>query len=429
MEILLKNCRYVVTQDEKRRILKNKDVFISNGVISEIGEKLDKSGEVINCEKKVVIPSLFNAHNHVPMSLLRGYRDDQDLHSWLNDVWKVEAKMKPEHMYVGALYSLMEMVKTGTYAFVDMYFNEDTIAKAVDDIGLVGFLSTEWMDFFKEEEREKAIEIRKKFMKEIKGKYKNVEPILSVHSIYTNSSELIEWVRDYSDKHNVIRSIHSSETRKEVFDCVKKCGMRPVEYLDSMGFLDEKTVLFHASWVTKKEIEIIGKRKTSVVSCPSSNMKLATGGAFPLREYKENGVRIMIGTDGPASNNSLDMFREMRIFALLQKWFRWNGTEATAQEVLDYATRIPAEVFRLNSGSIEVGKEANITILDLNHHSMRPERNVISNLVYSATGDAVTDLIVRGEPVVRDKKLVKMEEEDIIYMFERTVEELMGDEL
>ncbi len=428
MEILLKDCRFVVTQDEKRRILKDVDVLIEDGKISEIGKNLSKKGEVVNCRKKILMPALFNAHNHVPMSLLRGYRDDQELHKWLEDVWKVEAIMKPEHMYVGALYSIMEMAKTGTYAFVDMYFNEDIIAKAVNDIGLNAFLSTEWMDFFKEEEREKAKEIRKKFVKEIKGKYPGVEPILSVHAVYTNSSELIEWVRDFSDKHNLYRSIHSSETRKEVFDCVKKCGKRPVEYLDSLGFLDSKTLLFHAAWVTKGEIKIIGERGTGVVSCPNSNMKLATGGVFPLREYRENNVPIMIGTDGSASNNSLDMFREMKSFALLQKWFRWNGAEVTAQEVLDYVTIVPARFFKMNSGSIEQGKNANVLLLDLDHHSMRPLRNIVSNIVYSATGDAVSDLIVRGEFVVRNKKLVKMDENSIMEMFDRTVEELMGDE-
>ncbi len=430
MAILLKNCRVVVTQNAERSILKNIDILIEEGKIKEIAKNIDVSSEceIVDCSKKLVIPALFNAHTHASMVLFRGYRDDQELHAWLSDVWKVEAKLKPKHIYAGALFACMEMAKTGTYCFVDMYFEMEEVAKAASEIGLKAFLGYGMIDLFKEDKREKEIKTTEEFIKNIEGKFDGITPVLAPHAIYTCSKELLEWVNEFAKEKNLLKTIHLSETRKEVFDCVKVHGIRPVEYLEKINFLDCNTVLFHASWVTKGEIAIIAKANAKVVHCPASNMKLATGGAFPFREYKENGVTICLGTDGACSNNCLDMFREMKFAALLQKWFRWNGAEVNAQEILDTATVNPAKAFGLNSGSIEEGKEANLILLNLNHYSLRPERNVLSNIVYSATGNCVSELIVAGKFVVREGKLVNADEEKIIEKLEKAVEDLLGEE-
>lgn len=429
MSILLKNCRFLVTQDKERRILKNVDVLIEEGKIAKISKNIgSEANEIFDCSKKIVMPALFNAHTHASMVLLRGYRDDQELHSLLSDVWKVETKLKPWHIYAGALFACMEMAKTGTYCFCDMYFEMEEVAKATHEIGLKAFLGYGMVDLFSQEKREKEIRETKKFIENIEGKYSGIAPVLAPHAIYTCSKELLEWVNEFSKEKNLLKTIHLSETRKEVFDCVKVHGLRPVEYLEKMGFLDEKTVIFHGSWVTKEEIKILSKYKTSAVHCPVSNMKLATGGAFPLREYLNSGVKVCLGTDGACSNNCLDMFREMKQAALLQKWFRWNACELTAQQALDLVTLNSAEIFRLNSGSIEEGKEANIAILDLNHYSLQPARNIISNIVYSATGNCVSDLIVGGKFVVRNKKLVNVDEEKIKEKFEKAVEDVLGEE-
>jgi 5-methylthioadenosine/S-adenosylhomocysteine deaminase len=422
--ILLKNCRFIVTQNSHREILQNFDILIEDGKICRIGKNLENAEEVVDCSRRIVMPALFNAHTHSPMTLLRGYRDDQELQPWLQDVWKVEAQMKPDDMYIGALYACMEMAKTGTYCFVDMYFEMEEVAKAANEIGLQAFLGYGMIDLFSEEKREKEINRTLEFVENVKDKYDGIYVVLAPHAIYTCSKELLEWVNEYSKEMGLLKTIHLSETRKEVFDCVKQHGVRPVEYLEKIGFLDNKTIIFHGSWVTKEEIKILAKRNVAAVHCPASNMKLATAGAFPMREYLEAGISVMLGTDGACSNNSLDMFREMKLCALLQKWYRWSGEELTAQQTLDLATLTPAKVFGLNSGSIEEGKDATLVFLDIDHYSLRPLRNVVSNIVYSATGNCVTDLLVKGKWVVRNGKLVNADEGKIMEKFERHAEKL-----
>ena len=426
VEILLKNCRLVVTQNAKRDLLKDVDILIKNGMITKIGRNVGKNAEEkIDCSKKLVMPALFNAHTHASMVLMRGYRDDQELHAWLSDVWKVEARLKPRHIYAGALFACMEMAKTGTYCFVDMYFDMEEVARAASELGLKAFLGHAMLDFFTEERREEEIERTKKFIANVEGKYSGIKPVLAPHAIYTCSKELLEWVGEFAREKNLLKTIHLSETRKEVFDCVREHGLRPVEYLEKLNFLDSRTVIFHGSWVSRREIDILAKHGASAVHCPASNMKLATGGAFPMREYLQAGVTVCLGTDGACSNNSLDMFREMKFCALLQKWHRWNACELTAQQALDLATINPAKVFGLNSGSVEEGKDADIALINLEHYSMKPLLNPVSNLVYSATGSCVSDLLVAGNFVVRDGKLVNANEEKIVEIFEKAVKDLL----
>lgn len=427
MSLLLKNCRFVVTQDKERRVLKDVDILVEDGKIAEISKRVkEKAEDVIDCSKKLVLPAFFNAHTHSAMVLYRGYRDDQELEAWLKDVREVESRVKEKHIYAGALFACMEMLKTGTYCFVDMYFHEEEVMKAVNELGMKAFLGYGMVDLGDEEKREREIKETMKFLEEAEKFTPNIIPVLAPHAVYTCSKELLEWVNEFVKENNFIKTIHVAETRKEVFSCVKEHGLRPVEYLEKIRFLDKNTVLFHGSWVTKGEIGIIAKAESKVVHCPASNMKLATGGAFPMREYLEAGVNVCLGTDGACSNNSLDMFREMKFCALLQKWFRWNGAELTAQQTLDLATVNPAKAFCVNSGSIEVGKEANLALINLEHYSMRPLLNPVSNLVYSATGNCVSDLLIAGDFVVHERKLVNMEEEKIHEKFEKAIHELFG---
>lgn len=422
--LLLKNCRLIVTQNSGREILSNMDILLEDGKITGIGKNIDSDFSKIDCHDKIAMPALFNGHTHSAMNLLRGYKDDQELHGWLNDIWKVEAKLTPADMRIGALYACMEMAKTGTYCFTDMYFEMEQVAEACNEIGLNAFLGYGMLDLSDEEKRQKEIEKTKAFVSWLSGRYPGIEPILAPHAIYTCSSDILEWVRDFSKEKNIFKSIHISETEKEVLDNIQSMNLRPVEYLDSMGFLDNKTTIFHASWINDKEIKILAENGVSAVHCPASNMKLATGGAFPLREYIENHVNICLGTDGASSNNSLDMFMEMKFAALLQKWHRKEATAANAQEILDMATLNPARAFGINSGSIEKGKLANITLLDAKHYSLSPLRNILSNIVYSAPGDAVSELIVNGKLVLNDKKLVNCDEDRIRSDFEEAANRL-----
>lgn len=424
--ILLKNCRFVLTQNARREILENCDILIENGIISEIAKKIGEKCETIDCSGKLVMPALFNAHTHSPMTLLRGYNDDKELKEWLNDVWKIEALLSPKDMKAGALYSAMEMAKTGTYGFMDMYFEMEEVAEACRKTGLTSFLGYGMIDLFSKEKTEKEISRTKKFVDWVSGRYEGVFPVLAPHSIYTCSPEMLSWTVEYSKEKNIPITIHLSETMKEVEDCLESRKMSPVHYLESIGFLGKKTFLFHASFVGEDEARILSKRGSSVVNCPASNMKLATMGSFPMRLYERHGIHTLLGTDGACSNNSLDMFQEMKFSALLQKFSSGRATEATAQGALDMATVKPGYSLGINNGSIEAGKSADIAILDLNHHSMGPKNRLVSNIVYSATGDCVSDLIVRGKIVLKDRMLQNADEERIRNDFEESAEKIFG---
>ncbi len=424
MELLLKNCRFILTQNQNRQVLENFDILVEDGMISKIAKSIEHDGESIDCSQKIAMPALFNGHTHSAMNLLRGYKDDQELHGWLNDLWKIEAKLTPKDMHIGALYACMEMARTGTYCFTDMYFEMEEVAKACNEIGLSAFLGYGMLDMHDDEKREKEIAKTVSFISWLSGRYENIKPILAPHAIYTCSEKLLDWVNNYAKEKNLFKSIHISETEKEVLDSIQSMNLRPVEYLDSIGFLDNKTTIFHASWINEQEIKILAKLGVSAVHCPASNMKLATGGLFPLREYIENKVNICLGTDGASSNNSLDMFVEMKFAALMQKWQRKQASAANAQEILDMATLNPAKAFGLSSGSLEPSKEANIALLDTKHYSLSPLRNVLSNIIYSAPGDAVSDMMVRGKFVLKDKKLCNADEERIRERFEEAANRL-----
>jgi len=424
MDMLLKNCKVVITQNKDRQILKNVDILITGNKIEKIGKEINTNvDEIIDCSNKLVMPGLINMHTHSPMILLRGYRDDQELYDWLSDVWAIERKLKPRDIYVGALMACLEMIKTGTICFVDMYFHMNEVARAVEEIGLKAFLGYGMIDMWDEEKREFEIKETLRFIKSIKDK-ENIKPVVAPHGVYTCSKELLLEAKRISEEFNIPLTIHLSETRKEVYDTWKRYGKRPVEFLEEIGFLGKNVIAFHCSWVTKQEIKILAKSNVTVVSCPTSNMKLATGGAFPYREFKEAGANICLGTDGACSNNSLDMFQEMKFFALMQKWFRWNGKEVTAQECLDLTTVNPAKALNLNSGSVEEGKVADIITLNLDHFSLLPTKNVISNLVYSATGNCVSDVIINGKIIIRDGELLTVNEEKIKEKFEKAVKKL-----
>lgn len=416
--LLLKNCRLVATQNRGREIISNYDILIGDGKILKIGKSIEEKCKKLDCSGKLAMPALFNAHTHASMSLLRGYNDDKELHEWLNDVWKIEAIMTPDDMKTGAMFACMEMVKTGTYGFIDMYFEMEKVAEAVNEIGMAGLLGYGMIDLSGPEKREEEISRTIRFVDWLSGKYENIIPVLAPHSIYTCSPELLEWVNKYSIEKNLLKTIHLSETRKEVEDCIEKNKITPVHYLERLGFLDEKSVFFHASFVDSNEAELLAKRNSKVVNCPVSNMKMATRGVFPLNCYENSGVSALLGTDGACSNNSLDMFQEMKFAALLQKFASGNALEAGAQQVFDMATINPGKSLGLNSGSIEPGKNANIAILDLRHFSLSPSRNILSNIVYSATGNAVSELLVSGKIVVRNGKLETADEEKIRSDFE-----------
>jgi 5-methylthioadenosine/S-adenosylhomocysteine deaminase len=429
--IVLKGCTYILTQNKDREVLKDCNIIIENGKISSISKSLNKRKnngyEVIDCKGKIIIPSFINAHTHSAMSLLRGYRDDEELDTWLKAVWSIEKKMSRKDVWVGAMFSILEMIKSGITCFVDMYFHMDEVMKAVESTGMRAYLGYGMIDNENEVKRRKELKEAERFVRSVeKNKNERIKAVIAPHSIYTCSEELLIKSIELAKKYNLFLTMHLAETRSEVWYSIKKYALKPVEFLDKIGFLNKKTLLFHASWLTKGEIRLLEQRGSSVVHCPTSNMKLATGGAFPYREMRECNVNIALGTDGVCSNNSLNIFQEMKNAALLQKWFRWNAKEMVAQEALDMATINPARVLGLNAGSIEVGKYADIILLDANHYSMLPHSSIVSNIVYSANSEAITDVIINGKFVMRDGAIQTLDEEKVKEKFMKRVERLIA---
>jgi len=395
MSILIKN----VILNGKRR-----DILIEGNKIEKIGKNLNlRADEKIDGkEQKAVLPGLINCHGHSAMTLFRGYADDLPLKEWLEKkIWPLEAKLNREDVYWGTKLACLEMIKTGTTCFNDMYWSEEASVEAAEEMGIrakIGLVVLDFLPMGKRENIEKYWNIFKR------RKFKTVTFSIAPHSIYTVSKESLVWAKNFAKKNNLLLHIHLSETEKEVKDCQKKYRLRPVEYLNKIGFLNQDCILAHSIWLSEKEIKILTQRRCNVVYNPCSNMKLASG-IFPYKKIRKAGINICLGTDGPASNNNLDLFEEMKFGALLQKVKEKDPTVASASEIFEIATKNGAKALRINAGEIRVGKLADLILIDLNQVCLIPGHNLISDIVYSCSGTCVSDVIVNGKVLMRDRKV------------------------
>ena len=432
--LLIKNASFAVTQNPRRDVLSNQSVLVENGKISKIGEGLKvKADAVIDAKGKALLPGLVNAHTHLPMTLLRGHSDDRELHGWLDGMFALEDNFTHGDVYLGALLGAIESISMGTTCVNDMYFYALDTEKALSSAGLRGVVS--WGFASKTKRKDNTFEfITKKLSKHLKSAEKNdrLKWALSPHATYTCTDEHYAAAQEFSRKRNVLLHTHLSETRSEVYDFAKAhAGKRPVEWFNDAKLLGENFIAAHCGWVTKREIDLLARSNTKVVHCPTSNMKLATGGVMPLREMRERGVVVALGTDGPASNNSLDMFREMKAAALIHKHHYWDASVASAQDALDMATLEGARAlgWEKEIGSIEVGKKADLVLVDLKKPHLTPiasARQLLSHLVYSATGQDVSHSIVSGKVLMSERKLPAKTVE-LMEKAQERVKELVGE--
>jgi len=382
-------------------------------VIRSIGKAESQSADVVLDGKgKIALPGLINTHTHLSMTLFRGFADDLQLQEWLEKkIWPLEAKLTGEDCYLGALLGSAEMIMSGTTSFVDMYFHMEDVARAVAESGLRGFLSYGVIDLFDSAKAKKEQELSQKFYEYVRNlNNPRIRFALGPHAPYTCSAETLLWAKEFAERNDVILHIHVAETRREQADIQKQHGMRVVEYLDKIGALSRKMLAAHCVWLTKSEVGLLAKAGARVAHCPVSNMKLASGGVAPLPEMFDAGVPVGLGTDGAASNNTLDMFETMKVCALLHKAHRWDPTVLDAQRTLDLATIEGARALGTGHevGSIEVGKIGDIILVNTAAPNMNPihgKSTVISDLVYSASSANVDTTIVDGRVLMRNRQI------------------------
>ena len=421
MSVLLKDIGWLVTQDSARTVLKDTSIRVEDEIIAEVGSDLpSQADQIIDCKGTIVLPGLINTHTHLSMTMFRGYADDMKLQEWLaSKIWPLELKLTPEICYYGALLGCLEMIATGTTMFVDMYLFMENVAKAVEEAGLKAYLSYGIFGADGSALEKKSKENTKRFISYVKDMNDpRVNLAIGPHAPYSCSPELLIWAKETAENEGAILTTHLAETRSEQAQFQKERGMRVIEYLDKIGFLCPNLLAAHCVWLTKSEVNLLAKRKVKVSHCPVSNMKLASGGVAPVPEMLESGVTVSLGTDGAASNNSLDMFETMKTCALLQKAHRWDATVLPAQQVLDLATIEGARALGVADkvGSIEAGKQADLIVVDARAPNLVPihgAATVISDLVYSVKGANVDTSIVAGKILMKNREFQTLKENEI----------------
>ena len=398
MSILIKG----VTLNEHK-----KDIFIRGNIIQRIDDSIALSADIhISGDGKAAIPSFINGHTHAAMTLLRGYADDMHLQDWLEKkIWVAEAHMTEEDIYCGAKLACLEMIKTGTTFFNDMYWFWKGTARAVLEMGIRSAISAVFIDFFDREKAREQIEINMKLFEESGNFGDRITFTLGPHAIYTVSEGSLRWAADFARDNGLLIHFHLSETQKEVEDCIQKQGILPVEYLEKIGFLGPNVIACHGVWLNPEESLLLKKHEVKVVHNPISNMKLAVGKAFPYEGLKAAGVTVSLGTDGCSSNNNLDMLESMKFASLLQKYHHKDTTVLPALEAFHMATISGAKAFGLNCGEIKEGTLADIALIDLQRPELTPHFDLYSDLAYSGNGGCVDTLICDGKVLMANRRV------------------------
>ena len=360
----------------------------------------------------LVIPGLVNAHTHVAMTLLRGYADDKPLDAWLQeDIWPVEAELTPDDVRVGAELGLVEMIKSGTTAFSDMYFEVEEIAAAVEQAGIRAVLGHTAVTVAKDDDGARAdMQASLDTATDLDGAAGGrIKTTFQPHSLTTVGEDYLREFVPEANGADLPIHLHANETTDEVAPIVDDHGMRPLEYADDMGLLGGDTFLAHCVHVDEAEIGLLAETDTGVVHCPASNMKLASGMA-PVQAMRDAGVTVGLGTDGAASNNDLDMFDETRDAAMVGKLAADDASAVPAAAVVEMATADGADLLGFDSGRIETGANADIAVLDLDAAHLTPAHDLVSHLAYAASGSDVRHTVCDGEVLMQDRELTVFDE-------------------
>jgi len=371
--------------------------------------------QVIDASECVVLPGLVNAHTHLAMTLFRGYADDMMLQEWLEDwIWPAEMRLNTDDVYWGSLLGACEMLRAGVTCFNDMYhIPEQTVAAAMDS-GIRACPSGVLLGFLPNAEQllEEAIAFVMQLQKQ---NHPRIHPMLAPHAIYTCPDEMLLKVRGGAADLGVPIHIHLCETASEVQDSYDEHGESPIQHLNTLGLLDIPMLAAHCVHFSEADIALMAEKQVGIAHCPTSNMKLASGFA-PVPELLEAGAVVGLGTDGCASNNNLDMLEEAHLAALLHKVHSGDPTIVPAGTALAMATRLSAQALGLGDiiGTLEVGKRADIIVVDMSSPHLQPPRDPVSHLIYAAHGSDVKTTIVEGQIVMNDGEMLTVDEAEVI---------------
>jgi len=382
------------------------DILIRANRIDRIDNNLTKDAdEIIQADGMAILPSFANAHTHAAMTLMRGYADDMVLQEWLeNYIWPLEAKLTPKDVYWGSKLACLEMIKSGTTLFNDMYWHFHGTARAAEEMGMRAFISGVLIDQFDKEKSDEMIKQNKQLFNESKEYSDRIIFSLGPHAIYTVSEKSLRWVAEFARENELLVHLHVSETKDEVDQCLENHNMRPVEYLDKIGILGPNLLSIHSIWLNNNEIRLLKENDVKLIHTPISNMKLGSG-IFPIEKMLDRNLTVGIGTDGCSSNNNLDMLEEIKFASMLHKIHFRDTTIMSSQDTYELSTSNAKKIFGLDIGEIKEGYLADLILLDLNNESMIPNHNLISNIVYSAERDCVDTTICNGKILMRNGKV------------------------
>ncbi|MHA1237649.1 MAG: amidohydrolase [Candidatus Odinarchaeia archaeon] len=426
-DLLIKDCMILPISGP---IIPNGVIGINDGVITLVGSSArGNKGEIeISAKKMVALPGFINTHSHAAMSLFRGIGEDSDLETWLKKIiWPIEARLSPLDVYWGSMLACLEMIKSGTTCFADMYYYEEEVARAVEASGMRAVLGQGLIETYKKEENDKLFNRMVDFVKKYNGKCDGrIKTSFAPHALYTVSLETLSKIAEESRKTGTLIQIHLAESLNAVKNIETEYGVSPVKLLDRINFLGENVLAAHCIHLHKEDMRILAERGVKVSYNPISNMKTAVGIA-KISELMKLGVCVSLGTDSAASNNNLDMVSNMKFASLLQKVHYCDPTVLSAQSVMKIATINGAVALGLDReiGTIEVGKKADIVLINLDKPHLIPLNNPYAAIVYSANGEDVDTVIVNGKILMEHREVKTLDEQLIKRKACRVIEKLL----
>ena len=411
---------------------KNKPIegslLIKDEFIKKISDEPFDADKVIDANKNLLIPGFINTHSHVAMSRFKGLLDDIKLSEFLEKTFKLDSQRTDEDIYNSSIMGICEMIDSGITAFADLYYSEDIIARAVEDTGIRGFLSWNTLDKKFTTQTGEPIENAENFIRSFSKRSSLITPSIGVQGIYVASDDTYLKAYEISKKYGTIIHTHLAETREEINNCMKERGKRPVEQLDSIGFLNENLLAAHTVWLNLSEVRALSKKNVSISWNSVSNEKLGIGGIPPIPEMMAQGVNVSMGTDSCGSNNSLDMFCVMKNSALSLKNSRWDPSILNADELFQMATQNGSYAVHNNSiGSIGENMLADLVLIDLGASNMFPTsgNNAVNNIIYSANPGNTQTVIVNGNVLKENfrfsKNLEKLKSKAMRYVRENFI--------